>query len=117
MSYDPNNIFACILRKEILCDAVYEDEFVLAFHDLHPKAPVHLLVIPKGQFINFDDFVMNAKSEHLSHFYRTVGKLCHEYNLIETGYRVIANAGINGGQEVPHFHVHLLGGIKLSPMC
>lgn len=117
MSYDPNNIFARILRKEISCKPVFEDDHVLAFHDINPKGPVHILLLPKGEYINFHDFVSNAKPEVVSHFYQIAGQLCHEYDLTESGYRVIANTGQNGGQEVAHFHVHLIGGRKLGPMC
>lgn len=118
MSYDPNNIFARILRKEISCNPLYEDDQVLAFPDINPKAPTHILVIPKGEYIDFYDFVTRAKSEEISHFYRIAGQLCHQHGLTQSGFRVVSNAGYNGGQEVPHFHIHLLGSkTKLGPIC
>jgi diadenosine tetraphosphate (Ap4A) HIT family hydrolase len=118
MSYDPNNIFARILRKEISCKAVYEDEYVLAFHDIRPKAPIHILLIPKGEFKDFHDFVTQAKPNEVSHFYRIAGQLCQQHGLLQSGFRVVANSGPSSGQEVDHFHIHLLGGAsKLGPMC
>ncbi len=116
MSYDFNNIFAKILRGEIPCDKVLEDEKVLAFKDIRPKAPVHVLVIPKEPYVNFHDFHANAPTELVVHFYKKVGELAVEQNLDATGYRIISNSGENGGQEVPHYHVHILGGRPLGPM-
>ncbi len=116
MTYDPNNIFAKILRGEIPCKKIYEDDHVLAFNDIAPKAPVHILVIPKGPYISIDDFAMNAPSHEIKMFYEAVGKIARDHNLHETGFRTIANTGLNGGQEVPHFHVHILGGKKLGAM-
>jgi histidine triad (HIT) family protein len=117
MSYDPNNIFARILRKEISCKMIFEDDYVLAFHDINPKGPVHILLLPKGEYINFHEFVSKAGPEVVGHFYQIAGQLCQEHGLTENGYRVIANTGQNGGQEVAHFHIHLIGGRKLGPMC
>lgn len=116
MSYDSNNIFAKILRGEIPCSKIFEDEMVLAFRDINPKAPVHILVIPKGNYVNFHDFHGNAPCEFVGHFYRKVGDLVKSQGLVDSGYRVITNCGENGGQEVPHYHVHLLGGEALGPM-
>lgn len=116
MSYDDNNIFAKILRGDIPCKKVYEDEFVLAFHDIAPRAPVHVLVIPKGKYESIADFGAKASAEEVKGFYAAVSKIAGEQGLNETGFRVIANTGLNGGQEVPHFHVHILGGKKLGPM-
>lgn len=116
MSYDSNNIFAKILREEIPCAKVFEDEKVLAFKDINPKASVHLLVIPKEQFVNFHDFHENASCDLVAHFYKIVSHLVQENDLTQTGYRVITNSGVDGGQEVPHYHVHILGGNALGPM-
>ena len=116
MTYDSQNIFARILRGEIPCQKVYEDEYVLAFHDIAAKAPIHILVIPKGAYLNIADFGKNGSPEEVTAFYRAIGKLADDLDLIETGFRAIANCGLNGGQEVPHFHVHLLGGRPLGPM-
>lgn len=116
MAYDDNNIFAKILRGEIPCKKVYEDDHVLAFHDIAPKAPVHVLVIPKGKYVSIADFGAKASAEEVKAFYAAVSKIAGEQGVAETGFRVIANTGLNGGQEVPHFHVHILGGGKLGPM-
>ncbi len=116
MSYDFNNIFARILRQEIPCAKVFEDDKVLAFHDISPKAPIHILIIPKGPYINFHDFHTNAPADEITHFYATVSDLASSQGFTDSGYRIISNCGPNGGQEVPHFHVHLLGGGKLGAM-
>ena len=115
-TYDDNNIFAKILRGEIPNDTVYEDEYVLAFKDISPQAPVHVLVIPKGKYIAIDDFGKNASAEEIKGFYAAVSKIVEQENLKDDGYRTIANTGLNGGQEVPHFHLHILGGRKIGPM-
>lgn len=120
MSYDTNNIFAKILRGEEPCQKVYEDENVLAFHDIHPNAPVHVLVIPKGEYISFDDFAANddttetTKVFMVAHFFQTIRKIAHQLGLEKDGYRIIANTGQEAGQIVPHFHVHILGKKKLG---
>jgi histidine triad (HIT) family protein len=116
MNYDKNNIFAKMLRGEIHCKKAYEDEFSLAFHDINPKAPVHVLVIPKGEYISLSDFGATASPEEITGFFRAVSKVAHDLGIEEQGYRMLANKGINGGQEVPHFHVHLFGGRALGPM-
>ena len=116
MAYDENNIFAKILRGDIPCKKVYEDEFALAFHDISPAAPVHVLVIPKGPYVSIVDFGANAAPAEISGFYRALAHVARALDLPEDGFRAIANTGLNGGQEVPHFHVHLLGGKKLGPM-
>jgi diadenosine tetraphosphate (Ap4A) HIT family hydrolase len=116
MAYDPDNIFARILRGEIPCDKVHEDDHVLAFRDIDPKRPVHILVIPKGEYISLDDFSANATDAEIAAFTRAVGRIAREAGVAESGYRLIANAGENGGQEVPHFHVHILGGAPAGPM-
>lgn len=116
MSYDSNNIFAKILRGEIPCKKVFENEHALAFHDIHPQAPAHVLVIPKGSYVAHDDFAARASDAEIAGFERAVGEVAKMVGVTETGYRLIANAGGNGGQEVPHYHVHILGGKKLGPM-
>jgi len=116
MAYDANNIFARILRGEIPCQKVYEDEHVLAFNDISPQKPVHILVIPKGAYVSHDDFSAQASDTEIAAFTRAVGEIARTAGVSESGYRLIANAGINGGQEVPHYHVHILGGADVGPM-
>ncbi|HEY9163099.1 MAG TPA: histidine triad nucleotide-binding protein [Magnetovibrio sp.] len=116
MAYDPQNIFAKILRGEIPCNKVYEDEWALAFHDIAPAAPVHVLVIPKGPYVSLDDFSGSASTDEIAGFYRAVGKVARDLGLAEPGYRTLNNTGSDGGQEVPHFHVHVFGGKRLGPM-
>lgn len=116
MAYDDNNIFAKILRGDIPCKKVYEDDKVLAFHDIHPQAPVHVLVVPKGAYTDMTDFTTNASDAEIAALYRALGKIAQETGLAQTGYRVISNCGSNGGQEVPHLHLHLLGGRRLGRM-
>ena len=115
-AYDPNNIFAKILRGEIPCKKIYEDDHVLAFNDIHPQAPTHILVIPKGAYESIADFSLKASAAEQTAFFAAIGQIVAENNLAQTGFRTIANAGVNGGQEVPHFHVHLLAGRKLGRM-
>lgn len=114
--YDDQNIFARILRGEIPCDRVYDDEYALAFHDIAPQAPVHILVIPKGPYVSWDDFSAHAPAEEIAGFVRAVGTVARSNNLVDPGYRLLANVGVHGGQEVPHLHVHLFGGATLGPM-
>jgi diadenosine tetraphosphate (Ap4A) HIT family hydrolase len=114
--YDQNNIFARILRGEIPCKKAYENDHVLVFHDINPLAPTHLLVIPKGPYVSWDDFSANASDEEIAAFVRAVGKVARDEGLVENGYRLLANAGLNSGQEVPHLHVHVFGGRPLGPM-
>jgi histidine triad (HIT) family protein len=106
--YDKNNIFAKILRGEVPCKKIYEDGKILAFNDINPKAPVHVLVIPRGEFICFDDFVAKASDKEISNFFRTVGKIAQEQGVSES-YKVVANSGEKAGQIIPHFHIHILG--------
>ncbi len=115
-TYDENNIFAKILRGEIPNDTVYEDDYVLAFNDISPQAPVHVLVIPKGAYISIDDFGAKASGEEIKAFYSAISKIAEERGLKDDGFRVICNTGLHGGQEVPHFHAHILGGRALGPM-
>lgn len=114
--YDANNVFARILRDEIPAKRVYEDEHALAFHDINPLAPTHVLVIPKGPFVSWDDFSANATDSEIAGFVRAVGKVAREAGLVEDGYRLLANTGLNSGQEVPHLHVHIFAGRALGPM-
>jgi histidine triad (HIT) family protein len=115
-AYDDSNIFARILRGEIPCSKVHEDEHALAFADINPQAPVHILVIPKGAYVSWDDFSRRGSAEEITGFVRAVGKVAREQGLVEPGYRLLANAGRNAGQEVPHLHVHIFGGRQLGPM-
>jgi histidine triad (HIT) family protein len=114
--YDDNNIFARILRGEIPSAKVYEDEHALAFHDLNPAAPTHILVIPKGRYVSWDDFSAKGSDEEIAGFVRAVGKVARDSGLVDPGYRLLANSGMNAGQEVPHLHVHIFGGRSLGPM-
>ncbi len=114
--YDAGNIFARILRGEIPCRQVFEDEFALAFHDIAPQAPCHVLVIPKGAYVSWDDFSARAEAAEIAGFVRAVGTVARELGLAEAGYRLLANVGHDGGQEVPHLHVHLFGGKALGRM-
>jgi histidine triad (HIT) family protein len=114
--YDPDNIFAKILRGEIPNETVYEDDHVLAFKDINPQAPIHVLVIPKGEYVSWDDFSAKAPDVEIAYFIRTVGKIARDMGLVEPGYRLLANIGGHGHQEVPHLHVHLFGGKPLGPM-
>lgn len=116
LPYDDSNIFAKILRGEIPSKRVYEDEFALAFHDINPQAPVHILVIPKRAYVSWDDFSERGTAEEIAGFVRAVGRIAREQGLVVPGYRLLANVGANGGQEVPHLHVHLFGGRGLGPM-
>ena len=116
MSYSDDNIFAKILRKEIPCEKVYEDDHCLAFKDINPQAKIHVLVVPKGKYISFDDFSQNASGEEISSFFKAVGKIAKDLDLSTEGYRILSNVGKLGGQEVPHFHIHIFGKEDLGPM-
>ncbi len=114
--YDDQNVFAKILRGEIPNQTVYEDRWALAFHDIAPAAPVHILVIPKGAYVSWDDFSARASDEEIAGFVRAVGHVARGLDLVEPGNRMLVNTGRDGGQEVPHLHVHLFGGRPLGPM-
>lgn len=114
--YDDQNIFAKILRGEIPSRKVYEDDWALAFHDIAPAAPVHILVIPKGAYVSWDDFSARASDAEIAGFVRAVGAVARQEGLAEPGYRLLANHGHDGGQEVPHLHVHIFGGGSLGRM-
>ena len=114
--YDENNIFAKILRKEIPCDKVYEDEFSLFFNDINPQAKIHVLGIPKFPCTTFSDFIKTADDENITSFFKSVQVVINNLNIENTGYRLITNSGEDGGQEVPHFHVHILAGEKIGSL-
>ena len=115
-TYDPENIFAKILRGEIPNNTVLETEHTLAFNDIQPQAPVHVLVIPKGPYVSFDHFASDATDPEIVDYNRAIARVCEMTEVSEGGYRLIANAGFNGVQEVPHLHVHVLGGRPLGRM-
>ena len=114
--YDDQNIFAKILRDELPSKRVYEDDYAVAFHDINPLAPHHLLVIPRGRYVSWDDFTARASDAEIAGFVRAVGLVAREAGLVERGYRLLANVGLDGGQEVPHLHVHIFAGKPLGPM-
>jgi histidine triad (HIT) family protein len=114
--YDPDNIFARVLRGEIPCAKVYENEWALAFNDIRPQAPTHVLVIPRGAYVSWDDFSANASAEEIAGYVRAIGTVARQLGVVESGYRLLSNAGLNSHQEVPHLHVHLFAGRKLGPM-
>lgn len=114
--YDANNIFARILRGEIPSKRVFENEWAVAFHDIAPQAPLHVLVIPRGPYISLADFVAKGSEAEIAGFFRAVGEVARGLGLEDPGYRILANMGEDAGQEVPHFHVHLFGGKRLGPM-
>jgi histidine triad (HIT) family protein len=114
--YDDSNIFARILRGEIPSKPVFENEWAFAFHDINPQAPLHVLVIPKGRYCSFADFSAHATDAEIAGFMRAVGDVARQLGLEAPGYRMLANMGEHGGQEVPHFHVHLFGGRSLGRM-
>ncbi len=112
--YDNENIFAKILRNQIPCDIVYEDEHSLFFNDIHPQAKIHVLGIPKDPCIDFSDFIINYDENKISNFFKSIDLVITKLKIRDKGYRLITNSGINGGQEVPHFHIHILAGEKIG---
>ncbi|MEI7668723.1 MAG: HIT domain-containing protein [Pseudomonadota bacterium] len=116
MEYDKNNIFARIIRGEIPAKKIYEDEFVLAIEDIEPATPSHILVLPKGEYISFDDFTRNASSERIKYFFEKITEIARINKLESSGYRLITNHGSDAAQSVPHFHVHILGGKKMGAL-
>jgi diadenosine tetraphosphate (Ap4A) HIT family hydrolase len=116
MAYDPDNIFAKILRGEIPCKKVYEDEHVLAFNDINPQTATHVLVIPKGAYASFDDFSEKASEAEITGFMRAAGQIARDLGVAESGYRILANTGADALQEVPHFHLHIFAGQPLGRM-
>jgi histidine triad (HIT) family protein len=116
LAYDRNNVFARILRGELPCTKVYEDEHVLAFRDINPQAPIHVVIIPKGEYVSVDDFSANASEAELAAFMQAIGRVAKQEGVVAGGYRILANHGEAAHQEVPHFHLHLFGGRDLGPM-
>jgi histidine triad (HIT) family protein len=114
--YDRNNVFARIVRGELPCNKVYEDEHVLAFRDINPQAPTHVILIPKGEYVSVDDFAAAASEAEQAAFMRAIGLVAKQEGVVEGGYRILANHGNAAHQEVPHFHLHLFGGRDLGPM-
>jgi histidine triad (HIT) family protein len=114
--YDDSNVFARILRGEIPSKRIYEDEYALAFQDINPAAPTHVLVIPTGPYVSWDDFSAKASEAEIAGFVRAVGKVARDAGAVDSGYRLLANTGLNSGQEVPHLHVHIFAGRPLGPM-
>jgi len=112
--YDDNNIFARILRGEIPSTRIYEDDYAYAFPDINPAAPTHILVIPKGPYVSWDDFSEKASDAEIAGYVRAIGKIARDY--VSYGYRILANVGVNSGQEVPHLHAHIFAGRQLGPM-
>ncbi|MFQ5619920.1 MAG: HIT domain-containing protein [Rhodospirillales bacterium] len=116
MAYDTDNVFAKILRGEIPCETIYEDEFAIAFDDINPQSPVHVLVLPKGEYVSMDDFTANASNAEVAGFFRAVGAVARQLDVVGNGYRILANHGRDAHQEVPHFHMHIFAGRDLGPM-
>ena len=116
MDYDKNNVFAKILRGEIPCTVIDEDEYTLSFADINPQAPVHILVIPKGAYTDWSDFAANASGEEMSAFFKAISRVAESTGIGKTGYRVISNIGTDSHQEVPHLHMHVLGGAPIGPL-
>ena len=116
MSYDKNNIFAKILRGEIPCKKVYENEYVLSFHDINPQKKIHVLVIPKGEYKDLDDFTTNASDKEIVEFNKAITHVSSLVGAKESGYRALTNLGSDGGQEVPHLHFHIFAGEKIGKM-
>lgn len=116
MPYQDDNVFAKILRGELPANTVYEDEWAVAFHDINPQAPVHVLVIPRGAYVNMIDFTLAATEAEIIGFFRAVSKVANALGLDDDGYRILANSGSDAQQEVPHLHVHIFGGKRLGPM-
>ena len=112
--YDPNNIFAKILRKEILCEAIYEDDKIIFINDINPQAKIHILAIPKMDVVNFNDFILRSDQESIKYFFSKIYDVTKELTLDQSGYRLITNIGKDANQEVPHFHIHILAGENLK---
>lgn len=114
--YDTNNVFARILRGEIPCKKLLETEHSLAFPDINPQAPTHVLVIPKGAYIDFEDFAARASAEEIADLVRAAAEIARQVGAVESGYRLLSNCGVNAHQEVPHLHIHVFAGRPLGPM-
>jgi histidine triad (HIT) family protein len=116
MAYDDNNIFARILRGEIPTTKIYEDDHVLAINDINPQAPIHVLVLPKGKYVSFDDFSAKASDAEIAALVKATGKIARDLGVADTGYRLLLNHGPHSHQDVPHLHIHILGGRPLGPL-
>ena len=116
MTYSDDNIFAKILNKNLSTDIILENEHAIAFNDIAPQAPIHILIIPKGKYIKYDDFISKASKDEIYYFFKLINQLVKDYNLKDTGYRLITNAGKDANQEVLHLHFHLLAGHNLGRM-
>ena len=116
MTYDNNNIFSQIINKKLPTEIILENEHAIAFNDIAPQAPIHILIIPKGKYVKYDDFISKASKEEISNFFRLINQLVKDYDLENVGYRLTTNAGKNANQEVPHLHFHLLAGQNLGKM-
>ena len=116
MAYDNENIFAKILNRKLSTEIILENEHAIAFNDIFPQSPIHILIIPKGKYIKYDDFINKASKEEIYYFFMLINQLVRDYNLEDTGYRLITNAGKDANQEVPHLHFHLLAGQNLGKM-
>ena len=118
MKYDKNNIFAKILRNEIPCKKIFENDFVLSFYDIQPQKKIHALIIPKGSYVDLDDFIQNAKEIEITEFFKAISHVARllKVSNVEGGYRTLSNIGTNGGQEVPHLHFNIFGGEKIGKM-
>ena len=116
MTYNDDNIFAKILNKKLLTDIIVENEHAIAFNDIAPQAPIHILIIPKGKYVKYDDFLNKASKDEIYYFFELISQLVKDYDLENEGYRLITNAGRNANQEVSHFHFHLLAGKNLGKM-
>jgi histidine triad (HIT) family protein len=116
MAYDDNNIFARILRGEIPATKIYEDDHVLAINDINPQAPTHVLVLPKGKYVSFDDFSAKASDAEITALIKATGKIARDLGVADTGYRLLLNHGPHSHQDVPHLHIHILGGRPLGPL-
>ena len=116
MVYNDDNIFAKIINKKLSTNIILENKHAIAFHDIAPQAPIHILIIPKGKYVKYDDFINNASKDEIHQFFKLINQLVKDYDLENTGYRLITNAGINANQEVPHLHFHLLAGKNLGKM-
>tara|TARA_Y100001935_G_scaffold242815_1_gene233600 strand:- start:17 stop:367 length:351 start_codon:yes stop_codon:yes gene_type:complete len=114
--YDKNNIFAKILKKEIPCNKIYEDDHSLFFNDINPQAKIHVLGIPKTQCVDYTDFISSSDPKIIIAFFQSVNLVIEKLNIANTGYRIITNSGKDGGQEVPHFHIHILAGEKIGSL-
>ncbi len=116
MVYNDDNIFAKIINKKLSTNIILENKHAIAFHDIAPQAPIHILIIPKGKYVKYDDFINNASKDEIHQFFKLINQLVKDYDLENTGYRLITNAGRNANQEVPHLHFHLLAGKNLGKM-